>query len=63
MKPVADETLCIGCGLCEQSCPEVFKVNDEGIAEVINPNPGPELYRGIQDSVDECPVEAISVEE
>lgn len=63
MKPVVDENLCIGCGLCEQTCPEVFKVNDEGIAEVIEPDPGPELYDGARDSADACPVMAISIEE
>ena len=24
---------CIGCGLCEESCPEVFSMTDEGVAK------------------------------
>ena len=27
---------CIGCGQCEATCSEVFKVEDDGIAHVIN---------------------------
>ena len=26
---------CIGCGLCESTCPEVFAIGDEGTAEAI----------------------------
>ena len=26
---------CIGCGMCETICPIVFKVTDEGFAEVV----------------------------
>ena len=31
-----DEDLCTGCGLCEETCPDIFKMNeDKDIAEVI----------------------------
>ncbi|GAH99283.1 unnamed protein product, partial [marine sediment metagenome] len=33
MKAVVDKDLCTGCGLCEDTCPEVFEVKD-GIAIV-----------------------------
>ena len=26
---------CIGCGLCEGTCPEVFSMTDEGVAKAI----------------------------
>ena len=26
---------CISCGLCESTCPEVFQIADDGLAEVI----------------------------
>lgn len=29
MKAFIDEELCIGCGQCEEICPEVFEVCDE----------------------------------
>ena len=35
MKAKVDENACIGCGLCENTCPEVFKMNEDNIAEVI----------------------------
>lgn len=63
MKPVVDEDLCIGCGNCEDVCPEVFRLMDDGFAHVIAENPGPELYGCTRDAQDACPVAAISIEE
>ena len=63
MKPVVDEDLCIGCGACEDICPEVFRLADDGISHVIAEAPGPELYGCVRDAADGCPVDAISIEE
>jgi ferredoxin len=63
MKPVVDPDLCIGCGLCEDICPEVFQLWDDGLAHVIAENPDPELLADIQDAIASCPVEAISLQE
>ena len=63
MKAVVDRDLCIGCGLCEDTCPEVFRLEDDGIAIVIDDSPDPELYGAVRDSADLCPVEAISIQE
>ena len=50
---------CIGCGLCEGTCPEVFTVNDEGIAVAIET----EVPEGALDSAAEakeaCPGGAV----
>lgn len=62
MKPIVDHDLCIGCGVCEETCPEVFKLGDDGLSHVIEENPGNELYGPIRDAADLCPVEAISIE-
>jgi ferredoxin len=52
------EEECIGCGMCQDVCPEVFKLNeDKNIAEVINPSGGPADL--IQEAIDSCPVECI----
>ena len=52
------EEECIGCGMCQDTCPDVFKLNEEkGIAEVIKPQGGPEDL--IQEAIDSCPVECI----
>jgi ferredoxin len=55
------EDSCTACGLCVDTCPEVFEMGDE-IAEVIVDNVPPELEETAQQAADECPVEAIVVE-
>ena len=62
MKASVDEDLCTGCGLCEDTCPEVFEMEDGAdTAVVIKENGGPEDL--IQEAIDTCPVQCISWEE
>ncbi|MCK5289155.1 MAG: ferredoxin, partial [Candidatus Omnitrophica bacterium] len=35
-KVTIDESACVSCGLCANLCPEVFEMNDEGIAIVLS---------------------------
>lgn len=63
MKIIVDPDLCIGCGVCEEACPEVFQMREDGLAYVIEDDPGHELYGPIRDSADMCPVDAISIAE
>lgn len=63
MKPVVDEDLCIGCGACEDLCPEVFRLEDDGLAHVIADNVIPEMYDCVRDAADACPVTAITIAE
>ena len=58
---VGIEDSCTACGLCVDTCPEVFEMGDE-IAEVIVDNVPQELEETAQQATDECPVEAIVVE-
>lgn len=62
MKPVVDRDLCIGCGLCEEECPEIFRMDDTGIAYVLTLNPGHEQLGDINECIELCPVAAISLE-
>ena len=55
------EDSCTACGLCVDTCPEVFEMGDE-IAAVIVDNVPPELEETAQQAADECPVEAIVIE-
>lgn len=55
------EDTCTACGLCADTCPEVFEMGDD-IAEVIADVVPPEFEEATQQAVDECPVEAIIVE-
>jgi len=57
-KVVIDEEECIGCGSCEDICPEVFKHNKEAEKSiVIKPEGGPEEL--IQEAMLECPMSCI----
>ena len=52
---------CTACGLCVDTCPEVFEMGDE-MAEVIA-DPVPEEFEDqVTQAAEECPVEAIIVE-
>ncbi|MEW6170027.1 MAG: ferredoxin [Candidatus Omnitrophota bacterium] len=59
MKVTVDASTCVGCGLCEQSCPEVFKMQDDNIAHVIKQNCS---TCDLKEVASQCPVEAIKVE-
>jgi ferredoxin len=60
MKVKIDDS-CTVCGLCVETCPEVFQMSDE-IAEVITEQVPPQFEDAVQQAADECPVEAIEVE-
>ncbi len=59
-KPVVDQNECIGCGLCADLCPEVFQLVDEK-SIVIGPDKCDTC--DIEEAVDACPVEAITLED
>ena len=56
-----DEEACTVCGLCEETCPEVFEVND--VAVVKEDADFNAFEDEIKQAADECPSEAIEVEE
>ncbi|MBU0549023.1 MAG: ferredoxin [Candidatus Omnitrophica bacterium] len=58
-KVTVDGSTCVGCGLCEELCPEVFKVNSEGVAEV---KASECSQHDLADIAGQCPVDAIKVE-
>ncbi|MGI6621144.1 MAG: ferredoxin [Bacillota bacterium] len=60
-KVYVDEELCIGCGLCADTCPDVFELTDEGKA-VAKENAEDNLECA-KDAADTCPTEAIIIEE
>lgn len=61
MKAVVDPDLCIGCGLCEDTCPEVFRLGEDGLAHVIDDDPPHETYGDIEAAAESCPTAAITV--
>ena len=62
MKVRVDEELCAGCGPCEEICPEVFEIVDS-IAKVKVDQVGANLAEQCRQAVDNCPAEAIIIEE
>lgn len=77
MKVWIDQDLCTGDGLCEEICPSVFQLGDDGLAYVkddgrVLDDPGgaeglAPVPSGLEDSVreaaEECPGECIFVED
>ena len=55
------EDTCTACGLCVDTCPEVFQMGSD-MAEVIVDEVPAEFEDAAQQAADECPVEAIVVE-
>lgn len=59
-KPVVNDDLCVGCGLCESVCPSVFKLIDEK-SSVIGADKCSTC--DCQQAIDNCPAQAIRWEE
>lgn len=57
-KPYIDEDVCIGCELCVNTAPEVFRMKENNIAEVYDPA-GALDEEEIQEAIDNCPVSCI----
>lgn len=56
-----DQDNCIQCGVCADTCPEVFRMSDDGPAEVYT-DPIPEdVLDSATEAKDNCPVEVISI--
>jgi ferredoxin len=55
------EDTCTACGLCVDTCPEVFEMGDD-MAQIIVDDVPEEYEESVQQAADECPVEAIVVE-
>ncbi len=60
MKARVEDT-CTACGLCVDTCPEVFEMGSD-MAEVKVDEVPPENESAAQQAADECPVNAIIIE-
>ena len=58
---VTIEDSCTACGLCVDTCPEVFAMGGD-VAEVIVETVPSEQEDAVQEAADDCPVEAIIIE-
>jgi ferredoxin len=55
------EDTCTACGLCVDTCPDVFSMGQDTAQVTVDEVP-PEFEEAVQQAADECPVEAIVVE-
>jgi ferredoxin len=62
MKATVDEETCIGCGLCAETCPEVFEMVDEMARTKMDEVPD-EFAETCREAAEDCPVEAILIED
>lgn len=63
MKTFVDKEACIGCGICENICPSVFEMREDGKSYVKGDTVAAENKDDALEAECECPVEAISHEE
>ena len=56
-KPYVDQDVCIGCEVCANMVPEVFRMTENSVAEVYNPEGA--TTKNIQEAIDSCPVSCI----
>lgn len=57
-KVTVDVASCVGCGLCEQLCAEVFKIEGDGIAHILSQEC---KSCNLKEIAEQCPVGAIKV--
>jgi len=61
MKVRVDEDLCVGCGLCVNTCPDIFEMKDDKAVAKVSAVPAASEDCAKQGK-DECPVEAIIID-
>jgi ferredoxin len=60
MRVEVDLARCAGYGDCVDAAPEVFRMSDTAdVAEVVRPNPGPELAAAVRRAARACPASAV----
>jgi ferredoxin len=61
LKVTVDAETCSGCGVCEGTAPEVFAINDDGVAQVQPEGLANAADEEVVEAAEGCPCEAILV--
>lgn len=62
MKAIVDKSGCISCGVCINTCPEVYRFDGDGAAEAYAEVTA-ELEERATQARDDCPVSVITIED
>lgn len=63
MKVILDRSRCEGHAVCAELCPEVFRMADDDLVEIIKPDVPPELEQDVGLAVESCPEGCLSLGE
>ncbi len=63
MKAKVNKEICIGCGACQAMVPDVFELDDDGLATCKSESINDENKDEVMDASESCPTGAIEVEE
>jgi ferredoxin len=61
MKIFIERDHCNGCGACEATAPDVFRLGDDSITTVLCEEVPPTLEALVKQAVEECPEEALTI--
>ncbi|WP_106850139.1 ferredoxin [Blastococcus sp. Marseille-P5729] len=63
MKVIVDFDVCESNGICMETAPEVFRLDDEDYLHVLQENPSEDLYDAVEQAAVRCPKQAITIED
>ena len=59
MQVKVNKDLCIGCGACQAIAPDVFEIEDDGLANAYKPEVEDSQKEDVIDALEGCPTSAI----
>ena len=59
MQVKVNKDLCIGCGACQAIAPDVFEIEDDGLASAITDEVKDNQKEDVIDALEGCPTSAI----
>jgi ferredoxin len=63
MRVVVDFDLCESNAICMQIAPDIFEVRDDDFLYVLDETPSEDRRSNLEETVQRCPKQAISIEE